>query len=152
MLKKALTLLTVSLVLIAALTGCGGGGSQGSEPASADAALKITGSVSQETSWTEVELKGMDTVETEYTDKDGETETYTGVPLSALLDQAGVQSGATTLVFVAADDYTAESPLADVQACGNCIAGFQEGGGLRSVMPDFSGKLQVKDLVEIQVK
>ncbi len=94
----------------------------------------------------------MDTIEAESTNKDDETKTYTGVPLNALLEKAGVKDGATTLVFVADDDYTAEAALSEVQGCADCIVSFRNQGGFSTVMPDFSGKLQVKGIVEIQVK
>lgn len=151
MLRKALTLLSISVMLIGVLAGCGAT-SQAPESASVEAALKITGSVAKECSWTEAELEAMDTAEAQYTNKEGVTETYTGVPLNALLDLTGVQADTATLVFVAADGYTAEAALADVQACAGCIVAFQDQGGLRAVLPGFPGKLQVRDLVEIQVK
>jgi hypothetical protein len=117
-----------------------------------DAAFKITGSVKTEVGWTEEKLKSMDTIDAEYTNKDGETETYTGVRISDLLSKADPQDGATTLAFVADDGYSAEAPLADMEACANCIVAFSNQGGFRIVAPDFSSKAQVKGVVEIQVK
>jgi len=149
--KKALTLLVVSLVMAGLLAGCGGS-SDGGAAEPADAALKITGSVSTEMSWTEAELQAMGAVEAEYTGKDGVAQTYSGPALGALLDEAGVSDGATALVMVAADDYAAEVALADLEGCDSCIVALQDGGGLRSVLPGMSGKAQVRDLVEIQVK
>ncbi len=139
----------VVLALIAVLSlsvACGGQGGGGGETA-----LSVTGSVSTEMSWTMNELESMDTMEVDYTDKDGETTTYTGVLVTTLLEEAGTDSGATTVTFVASDDYSADAEMGEVQACGNCIVGFDD-GDLRAVMPEFSGKLQVKQLVEIQVK
>jgi hypothetical protein len=149
--KKALTLLVVSLVMAGLLVGCGGS-SDGGAAEPAEAALKITGSVAAEKSWTEAELQAMDAVEAEYTGKDGVAMTYSGPALSALLGEADVADGATALVLVAADDYSAEVALADLEGCDTCIVALQDGGGLRSVLPDMSGKVQVKDLIEIQVK
>jgi tungstate transport system substrate-binding protein len=117
----------------------------------ANAALKITGGAA-DIGWTEEELKAMDTLDVDYTNKSGETTTYTGVLVSTLLDLAGVEGSEGTLVFVAGDGYTAEMPWADAQACENCIVAFDPAGGLRSVLPDQPGSLQVKALVEIQVK
>ena len=119
------------------------------EPAG-DFALRITGPA-QEMAWTEDELKAMDTLDVDYTGKDGAVTTYTGVPMNTLLGLVGAGEGAT-LVLVARDGYTAEIALADVQSCDNCIIAFDPEGGLRSVLPDQSGKLQVKGVVEIQVK
>ena len=55
----------------------------------ADAALKITGAVETEIGWTEDQIRAMDTVEAESTNKSGETSTYTGVSINDLLDKAG---------------------------------------------------------------
>ncbi len=76
-----------------------------------DAAFRITGSVQTEVGWTEEKLRSMDTIEAEATNKAGETKTYTGVRISDLLSKADPKDGATTLVFVAGDGYTAEVAL-----------------------------------------
>ena len=94
----------------------------------------------------------MEPIEAESTNKQGETKTYTGVPICALLDLAGVGADATTLTYVADDDSTADVALSDVQACGDCILSFRNQGGFSIVMPGFPGSLQVKGVVEIQVK
>lgn len=138
-----LALIAVLLLSVA----CGGQGDAGG----GETALTMSGSVSTETSWTMNDLESMETMEVDYTDKDGETTTYTGVPITALLEEAGADAGATTVTFVASDDYSADAEMAEIQACGNCIVGFDD-GSLRAVMPEFSGKLQVKNLIEIQVK
>lgn len=148
--KKTL-LLGILVVLVGGLVGCGGSaGTGGGIPA--DAALKITGNVANEIGWAEEDVRAMDTMDAESTNKDGETKTYTGVSINALLDEAGVNDGATTVVFVADDDYTAEVTLTEVQDCADCIVSFRNQGGFSIVMPGFSGKLQVKGVIEIQVK
>ena len=147
--KKLLTLLSIAALLAVLLTACGGG-AKGGIPA--NAALKITGNVDKEIGWTEEEVRAMESMDVESTNKDGETSTYTGVSIKALLDKAGVKEDATTVIFVADDDYTAEATLAEVQDCADCIVSFRNQGGFSTVMPGFSGKLQVKGVVEIQVK
>jgi len=117
-----------------------------------DAALKITGDVKTEVGWTEEKIRSMDTIEAQSTDKSGETSTYTGVRISDLLSKADPNDGATTVVFVADDGYSAEAPLAEVEACADCIVAFSNQGGFRIVAPDFPGNVQVKGVVEIQVK
>ena len=117
-----------------------------------DAALKITGAVENEIGWTEEKIRSMDTIEAESTNKEGETSTYTGVPISDLLGKAGPNDGATTLAFVADDGYAAEAPLADIQSCEDCIVSFRNQGGFSIVAPGFPGNVQVKGVVEIQVK
>ncbi|MBN1138784.1 MAG: substrate-binding domain-containing protein [Anaerolineae bacterium] len=118
----------------------------------ADAALKVTGKVENEIGWTEAEVRAMDTIEAQSTNKQGETSTYTGVPITALLDLAGLQGDAATLVLVADDGSTAEVALAEVQACQDCIVSFRNQGGFSTVLPGFSGELQVKGVIEMQVK
>jgi hypothetical protein len=117
-----------------------------------DAALKITGNVENEIGWTEEKVRSMDTIEAESTNKEGEASTYTGVLITDLLGKAGPNDDATTLAFVADDGYSAEAPLADVQACADCIVSFRNQGGFSIVMPGFPGNVQVKGVVEIQVK
>jgi tungstate transport system substrate-binding protein len=117
-----------------------------------NAALKITGKVAKEMGWAEEEVRAMKTMEAQSTNKQGQTETYTGVSLNQLLELAGVQADATTLVFVADDGYTAEVALADIKACQDCIASFRNQGGFSTVLPGFPGNVQVKGVIEIQVK
>ncbi|MGD8624421.1 MAG: molybdopterin-dependent oxidoreductase [Anaerolineae bacterium] len=117
-----------------------------------NAAFKITGSVENEIGWSEEKLRAMDTIDAESTNKDGETKTYTGVAMNDLLATASPQAGATTLVLVADDGYSAEVALAEVQACGDCIVSFRNQGGFSAVLPGFPGNVQVKGVVEIQVK
>jgi len=121
-------------------------------PAASGAALKITGKVDKEMSWTEAEVKAMQTLDVEAENSKGEKETYTGVPFTALLALAAPKSDATALVLVADDGYTIEIPLADVQACTTCIVSFRSEGGFTSRMPGFAKNTTVKGLIEIQVK
>jgi tungstate transport system substrate-binding protein len=116
-----------------------------------EAALKISGLVENEMSWSEAEVKAMETMEAQSTNKSGETSTYTGVAISMLLEMAGVKPEATRVVFVSGDGFTGETTLAELQACADCILSFRNQGGFSSVMPGFPGNLQVKDVVEIQV-
>jgi len=117
-----------------------------------NAALKITGKVATPIGWTEEVVRAMKTIDAQSTNSQGQTETYTGVLITDLLALAGPASDATTLVFVADDGFTAEVPLADLLACADCIVSFRSKGGFSTVLPGFSGKAQVKGVVEIQVK
>ncbi len=146
--KKSFAVLALVLVMI--LAACGGKSTAGGVPA--DAALKITGNVNGEIGWSEKDVRAMKTAQADFTNKDGVTNTYTGVPLNDLLDKAGVKSSATAIVFVADDSYTAEVTLDEVKACADCIVGFRDEGGFVMVMPGFSNKAQVKGVIEIQVK
>jgi hypothetical protein len=150
----------VMVILIGLSTGCSNISAptpeaephQEMDEAAGEIALQVTGAVENEVGWTEEEVRAMETMEAESTNKAGETKTYTGVSINALLDMAGVTDEATTVVYVAEDGYTAEVPLADVQACADCIVSFRNQGGFSIVMPDFPGNLQVKGVVEIQLQ
>lgn len=143
--KRTLMLLALSVMLVAALAACSGlsGG---------ETALAVTGYVENEKAWTEEQVRSMDTIEAQRENNEGEMSTYTGVPIKALLEEAGVPDDATTGTFVAEDDYTADVELAEVMACDDCIVSFRNQGGFSIVMPGYSGKLQVKGVVEIQVE
>ena len=117
-----------------------------------DADFKVTGNVRTEVGWTEEKLRSMDTIDVQYTNKSGETATYTGVRISDLLSKADPKEGATTVTFVADDGYSGEAPLADIQACADCIVSFRNQGGFSIVAPGFANNVQVKGVVEIQVK
>ncbi len=116
-----------------------------------EVALTITGSVASEQAWTEAEVKAMNAISVESTNKNGEKATYTGVLFSDLLALAQPNADATTVVFVADDGFTAEIGLADLTACADCIVSFRDNGGFSTVLPGQPGKLQVKGVVEIQV-
>ena len=149
--KSLKTLFILLFVTALLLVGC----SSGEDPAPAeegagDVALLISGAVDKETSLSDAEVKAMKTLEVESTNKDGETKKYTGVLIADLLNAAG--SNGSTVVFVADDGSTGEIGLDEVLACENCIVSFRNNGGFSIVMPDHPGNLQVKGVIEIQVK
>jgi DMSO/TMAO reductase YedYZ molybdopterin-dependent catalytic subunit len=139
--KKAQLIITL-LALIALISECATAdeGAVGGE----------TGLTVGEKAYTQSALEAFGTMTTDYTNKDGETTTYSGVSLAALLQDAGV-SGSGTLVFTAADGYQADMELGEALACADCIVAF-DNGSLRMVMPEMSGKLQIKDVIEIGVE
>lgn len=109
-----------------------------------EAALKVG-----ETSFSMEQLEGMNTIVSEATKKDGSTTEYTGVLVTDLLDAAGAAGG--TVVFIASDGYEAELSLAELEGCVDCIVAF-DGEELRMVLPGFPSSVQIKGVVEIQVK
>ncbi len=115
----------------------------------ADAPLKMSGLVDM--SWSLDDLKALPVTETDYTNKDGETKSYSGVSFSDLLKAAAVEEYAS-VTLIAADDYSVGIDQKTLDACTTCIIAIEEDGGLRSVMPDMEGSLQVKDLVALEVK
>jgi hypothetical protein len=150
--RKALIYFSIVLILVGLSAACSTPEPTSTPQPAAEAALKITGQVATEMGWTEEEVRAIDTIEAQSTNKSGETSTYTGVLINQLLEMAGPNAGATTVVYVADDGYTAEAALADVQACQDCIVSFRDQGGFGIVMPGFAGNLQVKGVIEIQVK
>lgn len=156
MFKRFTMLLALAILVLSVLAGCNTAGNNPAAveqpPVPAEAALKITGNVKTEIGWTDAELRALPTIEAQATNKEGQTLTYVGVPLKTLLEQAGVQAGATTVTFVANDGYTAEAPLADLQGCADCIVAFRDEGSLGMILPGFPNKLQVRGVIEIQLK
>jgi hypothetical protein len=135
--KKSLLLIVV-LVLITLMTACT---SEEVATTTDEASLTVGGKA-----YTLNELEALGTMSTDYTNKDGETTTYSGVQLITLLEDAGLSGD--TLIFTAADGFEADLDMADALACTDCIVAF-DNGSLRMVMPEMSGKLQVRDVVEI---
>jgi tungstate transport system substrate-binding protein len=115
-------------------------------------ALKITGKVEQETTWSEDEVKALPTLDVVSKNNQGQEETYTGVSINDLLSLAKPLADATAVVFVADDGFTTEITLAELTACTDCIVSFRSQGGFSTGMPGFSGKLQVKGVIEFQIK
>ena len=127
------------LLILALVTACA--------PAAQEEAILTVGSKR----YTRSDLEALGILSVDYTDKDGETTTYVGVLLSIILEDADVSEAGSNVTFTAADDYQADIPVDEAVACKNCIVAFDE-DSLRMVMPEQSGKLQVKDVVEITVQ
>jgi len=113
-------------------------------------ALALTGEVENELSLTRADLEGMEVIEltTEHPKK-GE-QTYTGVLLNMLLEQAKPGDD-TTLSFIASDAYTIDLSINDAKACTDCMITF-DGDILRMVMPGMESSFWVKDVVAIEIK
>ncbi len=118
-----------------------------------EADLAIGGMVKSSLAFTEADLRSMDVVHiTAEHPKKGSQE-YEGVYLNALLEMAGIDTGATKLVLTASDEYSAEVPLADVSACADCLVAFtEEAGVLNLVMPGMATSAWIKDIVKIDVQ
>jgi len=146
------------LLILAALLVLGGLGACGAEPAptlpaeGGPVALAVVGKVDNELSLTKADIRAHDmvTVTTRHP-RHGEDD-YEGVRLNDLLAEAGVQSGATSLLVTSAQGITAEVPLADVQACPDCLISFCESDNLRLVMPGMPTEAWVGQVVSIEVQ
>jgi len=136
--KKCLSLIVV-LILLPLMTAC-----TAAKVIAEEAVLTVGGK-----EYTSSQLEALGSMSTKYTNKDGETTTYTGVQLIAILEDAGLSGD--TLVFTAADGYQADVALDEVFACSDCVVSL-DNGRLRLIMPEMSSKLQVRDLVEISAQ
>ncbi len=118
------------------------------EPA-AKAALSVTGAVENELalSMADMEALGVEELTVEHPKKGAQT--YEGVRLSKVLDAA--KPTGETLTFVAADGYSIDLPLADAQACADCLVAI-DGDSLSMAMSGMEGMFWVKDLVSFEVK
>ncbi len=142
--------LLIALVVVSMfLVSCGG--SEEAAPvieetaeAPGNAALKVG-----ETNFSMGQLEGMDTIVSEAANKDGSTTEYTGVLVTDLLNAASAAGG--TVVFIASDGYEAELSMSELEGCADCIAAF-DGEELRMVLPGFPSSVQIKGVIEIQVK
>ncbi len=138
------------LVLLSMAAGCTSDAAPAT-PVAGVATLKVSGFVNKERAFTVEELRALGTRETDYTNKDGETTTYTGVPFTTLLPELGISatSKASLLYFIASDGYEAQVNVDEALACPECIIAFLPDGSFRTVLPGFTTKVQVRDLVEI---
>jgi tungstate transport system substrate-binding protein len=120
-------------------------------PASAEPILTVAGAVDTELALTDADLRAMEVVKLSAEHpKKGMTD-YEGVRLSEVLAKAGVQDGASALLFTASDGYESEVAYADVAACADCLVAF-DGSDLIMVMPGMSSKAWAKMVVKIEVK
>ena len=155
--RSKLWLVMVLVLVVSALAGCGAA-EPTAEPTTAPAAeagaadLTVTGMVDNELALSIDDIKALGTEEITSENSKGESETNEAVRLSKILDKAGVQSGATTLVLIADDGYSAEVALADMEANPDGHLKFRSQGGVSSVMPGLPGNTWVKGVVTLEVK
>jgi len=142
-------ILIVLFVVLALLSACSANAAEVAEEVVEEVAEEEAALTVGEKAYSQSDLETFESMDVDYTGKDGETTTYTGVLLSSLLEDAGV-SDCENVTFVASDGYEVEITVAEVMACTNCIVAFDE-DSLRTVLPDFGGKVNVKDVVEIGV-
>ncbi|HMB24866.1 MAG TPA: molybdopterin-dependent oxidoreductase, partial [Anaerolineales bacterium] len=125
---------------------------EAADAAEVTGSLVITGAVTKPIGFKEADLRALDSLKVSAETKKGKQE-FEGVSLNALLDQAGVKDGATTLVITAADGYKVEVKLAEVRACPNSIVAFTDTPEtLNLVLPDLPTETWVRDVVKIEVK
>ena len=114
--------------------------------------LTITGMVNQELTLNDADLRALEIVTITAEGKDGPQD-FQGVLLNPLLEMAGIQDGATTLVFTASDDYSIELNLSDVLDCPRSLLAFMDTpGAYMIVLPDQPTSTWVKNVIRIEVK
>jgi DMSO/TMAO reductase YedYZ molybdopterin-dependent catalytic subunit len=126
--------------------------------------LKVSGRVARELSLTydELRLLPMVTATTQLVCQGFfvDTATWSGAPLKTIIEMAGVQSGATSIIMKSADGYSATLNLEEALAPDNFLAyelagqtlPVLQGFPLRAVIPDKNGFVWVKWLLEIVVQ
>jgi hypothetical protein len=140
-----LTVLSLTAILLSA---CGPAATP--EPVT----LTITGLVDTELQLTDSGLHDMSVVTLTLEHPKNGPQEFTGVRFNDLLNQAGVQAGATILTLTASDGFASDIDIATVQACSDCLLAFDSAtpGVYSSAMPGQSGKAWVKGLISIEVK
>ncbi len=114
--------------------------------------LTITGMVNQELTLKDADLRAMDIITITAQGKDGPQD-FQGVLLNPILDNAGIQAGATKLTFTASDNYTADVNLSDVRDCPKALLAFMDTpGSYMIVLPDQPTSTWVKNVIQIEVK
>ena len=116
--------------------------------ASSEPILSVTGLA--EKTYTKNELNNFTQVGSKYMNKDGEVTEYTGISVISIIEDCGVETY-SHVTLVASDGYSAEITYEELAKCERCIISFQKSEGLLAVMPEFSSKLQVRDLFELKI-
>lgn len=147
--RKPMTMLLISLLaLLATLPAC-----QPAAPPTEEAVLTVTDG-SSESSYTVTELEALPAAEAE-----ANGETYVGVTLTTLLEDAGFDPAAVSEVTaVAADDFSASYTPEQISRADTIVAYSRQDGDLgedeqpfRTVLPDEAGRLNVRMLSRIEV-
>jgi hypothetical protein len=129
-----------------------GAGAAANVPAD-QATFTLKGLVDQELALNEAALRSMEVLNITAEHPKKGPQDYEGISLNALLDLAGVQEGAQTLLVTAADGFTTEINLADVRACENCLLAFTETPeSFNLVLPGMESNFWAKDVVSIEAK
>lgn len=147
--RKALVIPSLIFVaFLALLVGC-----QPDTPATAEAPLTVSAGEREET-YTVIELEALSATEATF---DGKT--YVGVPLAALLADAGIDPGSVSEVTaVAVDDFSATYTPEQIARPDTLVAYARPDGPLandeqpfRMVLPGEPGRLNVRLLSRLEV-
>ncbi|MBX3013766.1 MAG: molybdate ABC transporter substrate-binding protein [Caldilineaceae bacterium] len=126
------------------------GDASGAAPSAAPVA--VAGLVDTPTTFTADDLRALEQATITATNRDGVAEEFTGVLLSTLLSEVGVQATAQSVTFIGGDGYSQDVSLAELTADPDAILVIEEGDALRNVIPTMVPRYWVKGLVTIEVK
>ncbi|MBP1911073.1 molybdopterin-dependent oxidoreductase [Thermococcus stetteri] len=160
--KKSLFAVLVLLLLAGAYYfGQSEGESEKTEEVSAGPVIEVTGLVERPYNITLGELKAMPSKTlnavlycVDAPNKPRKNGTWTGVPLSYLLQKAGVKDGALKVALYASDGYTTDLYLRDVMEDESIIVAYEYNGkeiDPRLVVPGRWGYKWIKHLRKIEV-
>ena len=143
-------LIIFSLIWAVLLWGCGSGGETA---VTTDTPILTVSNGQTEKTYTMADLQALPQAEASF-----KGVTYTGVPVTVLLEDGGfVVSDLKAVKAVAADGFSANYDLAQIQKADVIVAYAQddgpltaEDGAFRMVLPEEEGKLNVRMLAEIQ--
>lgn len=166
---KRRLMLVLALMTTLLLTACGG-----SDVPDADWTLTVSGSgVENELTLSYQELAEMEQAELNdvlMRKSRGEDQmtSWAGVPVDAILDQAGVKSDASTVTLIAADGYAIEGTLEDLNGAIIALKGEHpdtgemvwlverpdaaDQGAIRLIAPDKPANFWARQLVEIVIE
>ena len=117
----------------------------------ADATLTLKGLVEIEKVFSMEDLLKLEIVNTSVEHPKKGAMDVTGVKFAEILSLVNLKADAKTATFIAGDGWSIDVPLADLQACENCLVGWDE-EMLRTYMPGFDSNFWAKDLVSIEFK
>jgi hypothetical protein len=137
---KKIFLVNLVIIVLALIVSCG----VKNEPV-----LSLTGL--KEASFSQTEMESMSMVEVNYTNKDGETTVYSGISINEILVEQGIETFASVNI-VASDGYSVNVTYEEISPCTDCVLSYSKDNNWSAVMPNFSGKQQVKDVVELNVE
>jgi hypothetical protein len=116
------------------------------------AVIKIAGNLRNQLVLSLDNLKALGIVEVELEHPKKGTQPYQGVRLETLLSLARLEEDAQTLVMTAADGYSVEIPLTQVEACENCLVALWEDGSISMAMDGMDSGFWIKDVIHLMVK
>ena len=116
------------------------------------AALMVFGQVVNKLTLGMENLQAMGVVELETEHPKKGMQHYQGIYLGDLLNLAGADPGAVTLVITAGDGYQVEAALNDIRDCTDCMIAFSDDGTINLVMPGLDSNFWVKQVNFLEVK